>query len=135
MTTGLTFGTFDQLHQGHEMMLREALMRCDRIVACVPEDELVLQLKGRKPVQTFAERKEALLASGLVEDVVPSDAQPGTYAVVQRIKPDVILLGYDQLELKKNLTEWLTEHRLRIPLIGLQPFEPDNYKSSLLRFE
>lgn len=135
MTTGLIFGTFDGLHAGHEMMLRETRMRCDRVVACVPEDELVQRLKEHAPTKTFAERAYDLLQSGLVEEVLASDRELGTFGVITTVKPDVILLGYDQIDLGKSLMEWLTANQLRIPIIRLQPFEPDNYKSSILRFK
>lgn len=135
MTTGLIFGTFDGLHAGHEMMLREARMRCDSIIAAVPEDELVQHFKGHAPVKPFAERARDLLQSGLVEEVLASDREPGTYSVVTTVKPDAILLGYDQIDLGKSITEWLAANNLKIPIIRLQPFEPDNYKSSILRFK
>lgn len=132
MKTGLVFGTFDGLHEGHLAFLRQAREHCDKLVASVPKDELVEQFKSKRPLHTFDNRVSTLLKCGLVDKVFPSDSSPGNYTILQELNPDIILLGYDQSHLKNSLMDFLTEHKLSIELKELSPFKPDQFKSSLL---
>lgn len=128
MTRVLVFGTFDGLHPGHRSYLEQARALGDTIVASVPDDATVLALKGRGPKHAFEQRKQALLDSGLVQEVFVSDTQQGSYNVLDRAEPDTILLGYDQIELQHDLEK----QQRSIPIQRAKPFQPDIYKSSLL---
>ena len=124
----LVFGTFDGLHEGHKAYLTQAKTFGDTIVASVPDDKTVHALKRKLPKQSFEERKTALLASGLVQEVFVSDNTQGGYNVLDRAQPDTILVGYDQREIEQSLQK----HPSQIPVHRAQPFHPDIYKSSLL---
>lgn len=130
--TGLLFGTFDGLHDGHKAMLIEARKYAERIVVALPPDGLVAQLKGHAPRHSWQERHDALLASGLVDHVCTGDKEPGMYTVIADEAPDVILIGYDQDALHDSLKAFLATYHLAIPIIVLSSFHPELYKSSLL---
>ena len=132
MKTVLLFGTFDGLHPGHEAMLRDAWRHGDKIVVALAPDEVVKRLKGRAPDKSFDERFNILDASGLVDEIVPSDNAEGAYAVLARVKPDVVAFGYDQVELKADFESFLKKSKKKIPTVTLAAFEPERYKSSLL---
>ncbi len=53
-------GTFELLHAGHEALIREACRLGERVIIGLTSDEFAQKLKGR-PVQSFKERKKALL--------------------------------------------------------------------------
>ncbi|MEU0597713.1 adenylyltransferase/cytidyltransferase family protein [Streptomyces sp. NPDC006393] len=55
---GYAPGVFDLFHVGHLNILRRAREHCDRLIAGVCSDELVVRLKGRPPVVPLAERLE-----------------------------------------------------------------------------
>ena len=133
MTTGLVFGTFDGLHEGHRAFLREVKRHCDHIVASVPSDEYVRHHKGSEPQNDYAKRSRVLIDSGLVDDVVVSDAEEGAFTVIENVKPDVILLGYDQHDLEHAIMQWFAKHDTRIEIKKLSAHEPEVYKSSKLR--
>lgn len=132
MTRVLVFGTFDGLHEGHEAYLAQARTFGDTIVASVPQDTTVALLKGKPPKRSFEDRKQALLSTGLVEEVIASDEEPGTYRSALQSRPDHILLGYDQHELIEDLCRFLEEHHSSIPVSIADPHHPETYKSSLL---
>lgn len=133
MITGLTFGVFDGLHDGHRAMLEQARCRVDRLVVALPSDAAVERLKAHPPSRSWNERASDLRSSGFVDDIVQGDETEGEYLVLDTVKPDVILLGYDQRELRQDLERYYSLHAIRsIRIITLEPFQPERYKSSLL---
>lgn len=122
----LVFGTFDLLHPGHRFLFAEASKR-GALTIVVARDRNVQRIKGRFPVQDEDERMSRVRAAAPEASVVLGDAHD-FLVPVKAIDPDLILLGYDQ-RLPPGLTEadlpWETE---RLPA-----FEPERYKSSILR--
>lgn len=134
MNTGVVFGVFDGLHEGHRAMLEQARCRVDRLVIVLPSDEVVERLKGRPPSRPWNQRADELRASGLIDEVVAGDDEEGKYHIIDAVKPSVILLGYDQHELKKDLERFCKDLPSSPRLVTLEAFEPERYKSSLLKF-
>jgi FAD synthetase len=133
MNTGLVFGVFDGLHDGHRAMLEQARFRVDRLVVALPGDAVVARLKAHPPSRPWHVRADELRASGLVDEVVQGDEAEGEYHILDTVKPDVILLGYDQRELKKDLERYYALHPTpSCRTVTLEPFQPERYKSSLL---
>ena len=50
--------------------------------------------------------------------------------VIERVKPDVIALGYDQVDMEKGVQEYVDKHRLNIKVIRIGKFEEDELDSS-----
>jgi len=134
MKTGLIFGTFDGLHDGHKAMLEQARKFVERIIVALPSDESVLSLKGRAPKFSWLDRSTALIKSTLVDEVITGDEDIGTYHVVIRRHPDVIFIGYDQMDLKKDLEKTFDYQARSFQIVTLHSYHPERYKSSLLNF-
>ncbi|MEK7665554.1 MAG: adenylyltransferase/cytidyltransferase family protein [Patescibacteria group bacterium] len=132
MKTVLVFGTFDGLHPGHEFFLKEARKLGDRLVVCIARDTIVEQLKGRPPKRPEIERREMLAETSIVDEVIYGDRQLGSYTIFEHTKPEVIAFGYDQTELKKDLTRWLATQSVKIALVDIPSHNPEFYKSSFL---
>jgi glycerol-3-phosphate cytidylyltransferase len=66
---GYAPGVFDLFHVGHLNILHRAREHCDRLVAGVCSDDLVVQLKGRPPVVPLRERVEIVRGVRYVDDV------------------------------------------------------------------
>lgn len=122
----LVFGTFDYLHPGHLYVLREASRRGELWVV-IARDRNVTKLKGRTALQSEDERKKGVEDAMRDARVVLGDATD-FLAPVREIKPDLILLGYDQA-----LPPGIKESDLPCEVERLPAFEPEKYKSSLLR--
>lgn len=127
----LIFGTFDRFHEGHEAFLKQAHTYGDQLIVCLPSDELVELFKNHAPRQRYQERRDFLAAHPLVSEVIQSDPVPGTYDVIRRTNPDVIAFGYDQNELKESVETWLKQYDGQIETVVLNPYKPEQYKSSL----
>jgi glycerol-3-phosphate cytidylyltransferase-like family protein len=70
------------------------------------------------------------MATGLVDQIATSDKENGTYNILNRVHPDVVAFGYDQLELKENFLKFLEKTGKQVKTVTLSAFEPDKYKSS-----
>ena len=121
-------GTFDHFHPGHEAFLRQALTLGDELFVVVARDENVRRIKGRAPDQEENTRLEAVTAYEAVDDARLGYPGADFLRVVADIKPDIIALGYDQ-----RAPGGLAEAFPGCQIVTLDAFEPDRYKSSLMR--
>jgi FAD synthetase len=120
------FGTFDYFHPGHEFVLTEA-QKLGQLYVTVAQDATVERIKGSAPDNTLLERMNAI-TSAFPEAVVFAGSTTNYLDSVQMALPDLIALGYDQ-----QLPPGITEKDLGVPTVRLEPFEPEKWKSSLLR--
>lgn len=132
MTKVLVFGVFDGLHKGHNFLFQEALKQGDKLVVALAPDELVFKAKGHLPKFNFGKRVEHLKNIDGVSEVVVGDAQFSSWHILDKVKPDVIVLGYDQKGLEKDLVRHLKANNINIKICVVPPFESDKYHSSLL---
>ena len=130
MKRAMVFVSFDIIHPGHLIFLRQARRKGRWLIASVARDGFIKTEKKREPVHTEQERLTELLETGIVKEAYLADEKIGTYATVLRAKPDVICLGHDQEKLQANLVEWMKAEKLEIPIYVLKAYKPDRYKSS-----
>ena len=126
----MVFGVFDGLHPGHNFFLDEAGKKGNLIIV-VARDGIVQDLKKKKPRQTLQERISFLQMQYPQAAVVPGDEQSGSWEVLKKNRPDMIILGYDQ----KMLGEIIERERFPFvkKIIYLTDHHGDRYHSSLLR--
>ena len=130
----MVFGTFDRLHHGHLSFLKQAKRHGDELIVAVANDRIVQMLKNKKPLHSSEKRRRAVAKIDVITKAVMGDDTLGTYSIVKKHKPDVICLGYDQDDLKKDLEEKIQRGILpKISLITLKAHFPEKFKSSILR--
>lgn len=128
----MVFGVFDGVHEGHRSLFRQAKDHGDYLIAVVTQDIIVQYLKGRLPRHNLPTRIEALEKEKLVDQIALGDAELGTYEVVKKYRPEIIVLGYDQTELKKDFKKHLREFDWKPKIVIADANEPEKYHSSLL---
>lgn len=131
----MVFGVFDGVHEGHRRFLAQARECGGYLVAVVTRDEVVLELKNRRPKRDLEVRIRDLESTGLVDQVVEGDAKLGGWEVIGKCRPDVIVLGYDQEGLREDLERYLRRSGLGIGVRVMKSFEPERYHSSILNQE
>lgn len=125
MKTVLVFGTFDLLHPGHKWFLRHAAKFGNRLAVVVARDKNVEKLKGHTPVWDEGRRLNAVGELPFVDEVFLGYEDWSRHAeVLEKIKPDIIVLGYDQ-HAKIPPCTW--------EIIRLPAHHPEKYKTSILR--
>lgn len=122
----LLFGTFDRLHPGHRFVIDEAVKRGD-VSVVVGRDRNVESFKGRTPMQPQEERMRALQEAYPQATIILGE-EIDFLAPVRSVQPDLILLGYDQ-----RMPPGVNESDLPCAVERLAPFQPEKYKSSLMK--
>jgi len=128
----MVFGVFDLLHPGHVSFLKQAKKLGNYLVVSVARDANVKKIKRKPPVFDEKKRLEHVKRLKIANKVVLGglkDAWPH----IQKEKPDIIALGYDQDSFVGNLPHGLTHHGLKTRVIRLRPFRPEVFKSKILR--
>ncbi|AWB90123.1 adenylyltransferase/cytidyltransferase family protein [Salinibacterium hongtaonis] len=67
---GYAAGAFDLFHVGHLNILRRARSECDRLIAGVVSDEMLLLTKGALPVIPLEERLDIVRSVRFVDEAV-----------------------------------------------------------------
>ena len=130
----LVFGAFDLLHPGHKFFLRRAKEFGRQLIVVVTRDHTAAKQKGRRPTQSSQTRIAALKKIKFINKIILGQASlDHKYALVKKIKPDIICLGYDQLNSVKKITTDLRRLGLNTNVIRLKSFFSRRYKSSILR--
>jgi glycerol-3-phosphate cytidylyltransferase len=91
---GYAPGAYDLFHIGHLNILRHAAEQCDRLIAGVVSDEMLLQAKGRLPVIPLAERLEIVRNVRFV-DAVHAEVVPDKIDTWRQVGFDVLFKGDD----------------------------------------
>lgn len=90
-----TNGCFDLLHVGHVRSLTAARALGDCLVVAINSDHSVHELKGPgRPISSAPERAEVLAALAVVDAVCVFDA-PTPLAVIEAVRPDILVKGGD----------------------------------------
>ena len=89
-----TGGTFDLPHKGHYRLLKRAA-EIGIVVVALNTDEFIQSYKGRPPILSYEERKEALLACRWVDQVVPNVGGADSKIAIEMVHPDYIIIGSD----------------------------------------
>jgi FAD synthetase len=132
MVSVLCFGTFDGLHPGHEAFFRQARELGDRLLVVLSRDVTVLEVKGQLPGLGEEERLRQVKNHPLVDEAHLGHLGD-KYKIVEELKPDLILLGYDQQAFTDSLEKELQQRGLWIEIRRAQPHRPEVFKTSLRR--
>lgn len=92
---GFTCGSFDLLHAGHCLMLKEAREHCDYLIVGLQTDPTVDRPDKNKPIQSVDERRIQLEACRYVDEIVEYTTEAELYQLLQDMKPDVRIIGSD----------------------------------------
>ncbi|MDO9231683.1 MAG: adenylyltransferase/cytidyltransferase family protein [bacterium] len=128
----MAFGTFDVYHKGHENYLEQAKKLGEYLIVVVARDKNVLRIKKQETRNKEQKRKKILEESGLADEVALGDLKD-KYKIIEKYRPDVIALGYDQKVDLVELKDKLKEFNLNAKIVRLKSYEPEIYKSSKLK--
>ncbi len=112
-----TGGTFDLFHTGHVELLEYCAELGDIVVVALNTDSFVKRYKGKPPVMGYDERKDILLSTKYVDEVIPNFDGEDSKSTILEVCPDIIVIGMDWLsrDYCKQMSftpEWLSEHEI-----------------------
>ena len=90
---GFTCGTFDLLHTGHVLMLREAKEQCDILIVGLQTDPTIDRKEKAKPTQSIFERWTQLDSIKYVNQIIPYDSEASLLELLNSIPIDIRIIG------------------------------------------
>ena len=129
----LASGVFDLLHLGHVRFLEEAKKTGGKdaeLIVIIARDSTVEKTKGRKPIISENQRRALVESLKVVDEAVLGYENFDLGEVIEHVKPDVIALGYDQVEMEKATKKYVNDHKLHIKVVRIGKFEEDALDSS-----
>jgi FAD synthetase len=132
-TIVLASGVFDLLHLGHVRFLEEAKKAGGpgaMLVVIVARDSTVEKRKGIRPVVPENQRCALIASLKVVNEAILGYEHFDLGKVIEKIKPDVIALGYDQTDMEQTLKDYVRTHDSRIKIVKIAKFSLDDIDSS-----
>jgi len=123
----LAAGVFDYFHKGHQFFLQEAKTFGDELIVIIARDINVLRIKGFSPSFSECHRLKVVQKSALADEVLLGD-EKNLLCSVEKISPDILILGYDQ-----HLPSHFSEHFPDILIKRVVAKNPEQWKSSVYR--
>jgi len=129
----LASGVFDLIHLGHVRFLEEAKRaggKNAKLTVIIARDSNVEKMKGRKPIMSEDQRRTLVESLKVVDETVLGYEKFDVTEIIQKIKPDIIALGYDQAEIELNVKKYVTKHKLSIKVFRIGKFGENALDSS-----
>jgi glycerol-3-phosphate cytidylyltransferase len=93
MKKGITASTFDLLHTGHILMLKEAKSVCDYLIVALQVDPTIDRPEKNKPIQSYYERWVQVSAVKYVDEIIPYATEEELRTILQNYDIDIRILG------------------------------------------
>lgn len=125
-------GVFDIIHPGHLFTLSAAKKLGDILVVSIARNKTVKKLKNRSPLN--GEKIRLKLVNALkVVDLALLGSEDNQFKIVERVKPDVIALGYDQSHDISKLINETNRLGLQIKVVKFSSFIDNNKSSNIIK--
>lgn len=129
----LASGVFDLLHLGHVRFLEDARKAGGRnaeLVVIIARDSTVEKRKGERPIMPENQRCALVESLKVVDCAILGFKDFDMGKVIEKLKPDVIAVGYDQEGVEGSLRKYIEERGLKIQIARIGKFGEDELNSS-----
>lgn len=129
----LASGVFDLLHLGHVRYLEEAKKaggRNAKLIVIIARDATVEKRKGTKPIMPENQRLALVRSLKVVDEAILGYESFDIEKVIDKIKPDVIALGYDRGDIEQNVRDFVEKKGLNIKIVKVSKFGESELDSS-----
>ena len=126
----LAGGVFDIIHPGHIYTLNAAKALGDVLVVVVATDNTSEKMKKRRPLHTQEQRQELVNSLSMV-DLCLVGQEDDIFKTVDRVRPQIIALGYDQVHQEKFITDGCKRIKLEAKVARLQSPIPESSSSKI----
>lgn len=126
----LAGGVFDIIHPGHIYTLNAAKSLGDILVVVVATDNTSVRMKKRKPLHSQKQRQELVESLSMV-DLCLVGQEDDMFKTVNRVRPQIIALGYDQVHQEKFIKDGCKRIELEASVARLQSPIPDSSSSKI----
>lgn len=126
----LAGGVFDIIHPGHIYTLNAAKSLGDTLVVVIATDKTAKKMKNRIPLHNQEQRKNLVNALSMV-DLCIIGQEGDIFKTVEKVRPEIIALGYDQVHQEKFITDGCRKLNLNVKIARLQSPNPEISSSKI----
>jgi cytidyltransferase-like protein len=125
-------GGFEVIHRGHLYTISKAKSLGDVLVVVVARDRTIRERKKREPVSD--ENQRVVLLSSLRQvDAAILGVEGNIYDMLEKVKPNVVALGYDQHHMESEIEREGKARGIRLKVVRLGSPDPSLKTSTLLK--
>ena len=143
--TGFIASTFDIMHPGYVLMLKECKDNCNYLVAALHNDPKWERPAKNSPIMSLHDRFLVLKSIRYVDEIAPYNTEDDLLNLLSFYKPDVRFLGsdYNKPDMKNKLTGKLLctnihyisrFHSYSSSGIRTKIYEAEKYKEDIEKF-
>jgi cytidyltransferase-like protein len=125
-------GGFEVIHRGHLYTIDRAKSLGDVLVVSIARDSTIRRRKKRTPMANEHERLR-LLSSLRQVDAAILGVRGDIYRTLEKVRPDVVALGYDQYHSEAEIAREARRRRMKLRVVRLDSPYPEIKTSSLLK--
>jgi FAD synthetase len=129
----LASGVFDLLHFAHVKYLEEAKRAGGpnaELTVIVARDDTVEKRRGEKPIIPENQRVALVDSLKVVNKAILGYEDFSIEKAIEKIKPNVIALGYDREDIEQSVKDFVKKKRLRMKVVKIGQFGQDELDSS-----
>jgi len=126
----LAGGVFDIIHPGHIHTLNAAKALGDVLVVAIATDKTAQKMKKRQPLHNQELRRELVSCLSMV-DIAMIGHEEDIFETVKEVKPNIIVLGYDQVHQDKFIADGCKRINLDVEIVRLQSPVPELSSSDI----
>jgi cytidyltransferase-like protein len=125
-------GGFEVIHRGHLYTISKAKSLGDVLVVVVARDSTIRERKKREPISD--ENQRVVLLSSLRQvDAAILGVEGNIYDTLEKVKPDVVALGYDQHHMESEIERESKTRGIKLKVVRLDSPDPSLKTSTLLK--
>ena len=121
----LTSGAFELIHPGHVKLFEEAKKlggEGSKLVVVLARDETIRKRKGREPILDEDTRKYLISMLKPVDEVILGYNPPSFEKIIEEVKPDIVVFGYDQDDIMKQFKHVAEKRGWRIEIVKARKY-------------
>jgi len=125
-------GGFELIHYGHVHTISKAKGLGDVLVVSVARDSTIRKRKGREPLISEGDRVR-LLSSLREVDAAILGVEGDIYVTLQKVKPDIVALGYDQYHMEDEVRREANKRGMKLRVVRLDSPYPHIKTTKILK--
>jgi len=115
----LAGGVFDIIHPGHIHTLNAAKALGGILVVAIATDKTAKKMKKRSPLHNQELRRELVSYLSMVDEAIVGH-EDDIFQTVKEVKPNIIVLGYDQVHQEKFISDGCKRINLNVEIVRLE---------------
>jgi len=115
----LAGGVFDIIHPGHIHTLNAAKALGGVLIVAIATDKTAKKMKKRTPLHNQELRRELVSYLSMVDKAIVGH-EDDIFQTVKEVKPNIIVLGYDQVHQEKFISDGCKRINLNVEIVRLE---------------